>query len=370
VRGRGNGHWRGDGGGEEEPRDEEPRDPLDEARRLGGDWAGTRPRFDDPMSWSLPLVRVARIDVRLHLFFIVFVVVELLQAWLALPRRGGDSTFGAAIVLILLAWLFWSVLLHEFGHCLAARAGGGEAHEILMWPLGGLASCRSAPSWKAHLFTAVGGPAVNAGILLIAVPALGWLTGVWWGVAIPSPLGLSLPFEVERSWWLTALYLLIWVNLLLLLFNLLPLFPLDGGRILQALLWPRLGYATAMRLSVRAGYIGAIALAVFALVYDRTLLLALALFGGLVCYQTVHKLNYTQQVLGFEPGPEGELEPAPDPEALQREAQRRRKEEEAAELDRVLNKINEAGLGSLTARERRLLKEATERRRRSSEGTG
>jgi len=359
VRGRGDG---------DEPREGEPRDPLDGPRRLGGDWAGARPRFDDPMSWSLPLARVARIDVRLHLFFIVFVVVELLQASLALPRRG-DSTFGVAIVLILLAWLFWSVLLHEFGHCVAARAGGGEANEILMWPLGGLASCRSAPSWKAHLLTAVGGPLVNLAILLLAVPALGLLTGAWWGVAIPSPLGLTLPMEVERSWWLTALYLLIWVNLLLLLFNLLPLFPLDGGRILQALLWPRTGYAMAMRLAVRAGYMGAIALAVFALVYDRTLLLALALFGGLVCYQTIHALNFTQQVLGFEPGPEGELEPAPDPETLQREQKRRRTEEEAAELDRILNKINASGLDSLTARERRLLKEATERRRRESEGS-
>lgn len=356
--------------GEEESEFGDRRDPMQESRRLGGNWAGARPRFDDPMSWSVPLMRVAGIDVRIHLFFLVYVVVELLRAWWALPRIGGGSTFGVGIVLIVLVSLFWSVLLHEFGHCVAARRTGGEADEILMWPLGGLALCRPWPSWKAHLATAIGGPLVNVGILLLTVPVLGVLTGAWWGVAIPSPLGLSLPVEVEESWWFTALYLLVWVNLILLLFNLLPLFPLDGGRILQALLWPRLGYAQAMRVAVRSGYIGALALAIFALVRNETLLLALALFGALVCAQTMQRLDFTQQMMGFEPGPDGTLEPAPDPDELRREEHRRRQAADAAELDRILNKINRSGLESLSVREKRILHEATERRRRGGAGTG
>ena len=351
----------------QEPEDGDPGDPLRGAGRLGGDWAGARPRFDDPMTWSIPLMRVKRIDVRVHLLFVIFVLVEIIQAWALLPTRGQGSTFGPELVLILVVCLFWSVLLHEFGHCVAARATGGEADEILMWPLGGLAQCRPAPTWSAHFITVAGGPLVNLAIVAITAPVLGVLTGVWWGVAIPSPLGFDGYAAVGHSWGLTVLYLLVWINVVLILFNLLPLFPLDGGRLVQAILWPRMGYARAMRLAVRAGYIGAIALGIFSLVRNDTMLIAVAIFGGLVCAQTMQKLDFTQQVLGFEPGPEGTLEPVPDPDAVRREQERQRQESEAVELDRILNKINQSGLQSLSARERRLLKAATERRRRATD---
>jgi len=115
--------------------------------------------------------------------------------------------------------------------------------------------------------------------------------------------------------------------------------------------------------------VGAIALGIFSLVRNDTMLIAVAIFGGLVCAQTMQKLDFTQQVLGFEPGPDGSLEPAPDPEVVRREQDRQRREADAAELDRILNKINESGLQSLSSRERRLLKEATERRRRATDAS-
>jgi stage IV sporulation protein FB len=361
----------GDGhGGEEGDGGFGGQDPLREAGRLGGDWAGTRPRFDDPMSWSVPMMRIFGIEVRIHVLFVIFVAIQLLRAAFAAPMRGDGPTLGPALVLLLMACLFWSVLLHEFGHCFACRATEGDADEILMWPLGGLAACRPDDRWASHLITAMGGPLVNVAILAVAAPTLGLLSGHWRGVALPSPFHLGGLSLVEESWGLTALYLLVWVNLALLLFNLLPLFPMDGGRILQAALWPRCGYADSMRYAVRAGYVGAIALAIVGLVKEETLLVMVALFGGIVCWQTMKRLEFTQQTLGFEPGPDGLLElsggrpPQPDPEERRRAEAKRRTEEEAMLLDRILHKINESGLGSLSAKERRILREATERRRR------
>ncbi|HMP36664.1 MAG TPA: site-2 protease family protein [Phycisphaerales bacterium] len=329
------------------------------------------------MSWSVPVARVARIAVRLHLFFILFIAIELFKAGFAATDRGGAATLGVGPTLVLLTCFFWSVLLHEFGHCLASRAGGGEADEIMMWPLGGLASCRPASNWLAHAATAACGPLVNLLILGITIPVLGSATGRWLGVAIPSPFSLSGIEPLRGSWWLMAVYLLGWTNLVLLLFNLLPVFPLDGGRILQALLWPRLGYTAALRAAIRAGYVGGLAILVLGVVRNEVLLLLVALFGLVTCRQEMRRLEWTQETLGFDPGaewvPEGGLDdPAesarPDPESGRREREARRRAEEAEELDRILLKINERGLSGLTARERRILREATERRRREGEG--
>ena len=87
----------------------------------------------------------------------------------------------------------------------------------------------------------------------------------WWGVAIANPFGAGVGLydeSLDGSWLLYALYLTNWINLLLLMFNVLvPMFPLDGGRILQALLWRKFGYVRSMRFAVRSGYVGAIVLA-------------------------------------------------------------------------------------------------------------
>ena len=87
---------------------------------------------------------------------------------------------------------------------------------------------------------------------------------------------------------------------MLLLFNLLPIFPLDGGRILQELLWPKFGYVRSMRYSVRVGYIGAIGLFIMGVVSKNMMLMGIALFGGITCYITHRQLQFTQETLGFE----------------------------------------------------------------------
>ena len=359
---------------------------------FGGDWRGSRPSFDDPMSWSLPVFRVARISVRVHLFFIAFVLAMVARA----ASTGSDSAFGLALTLLGLGALFLVILLHEFGHCIACRMSGGSASEILLWPLGGLASCSPPDRPKAHLWTAVGGPLVNVGFIAILTPLIGFSTGQWLGVAIPNPFDLAgmmqrvdigggtsdagalgglLPSGSVGAWIELSIFLTNYIAWALLLFNLIPMFPLDGGRIVQAILWMRHGYVRSMRLACRSGLVGAVVIGIYALASESTILLAIALFGGIVCYTTARQVEYERDYLGFEPDPselaamEEEFEPerrsgseARGGSATARTAASRASESDA-EIDAILDKIAKSGIGSLSEAERATLARATERRR-------
>src|SRR5262249_49702650 len=144
----------------------------------------------------------------------------------------------------------------------------------------------------------------------------------------------------------------------------------------------RLGYARAMRWAVRAGYVGAILLGAVGIVLKVWTWVGIAIFGGLVCHATVKELNFTEEALGFEDS-EGRIyaesleaskraldaERHEDERRRQRDAARKANESakrasEEAEFDRILDKIRNSGLGSLTPSERRTLERETERRRR------
>lgn len=346
--------------------------------RPGGDWRGMRPSFDNPLTWSIPLGRVAGISVRLHLLFLLFIVIRLARA--VSVDRGDPMPMVLGMTALMLAVLFGLVLLHEFGHALACRRVGGVADEILLWPLGGLAFCHPPNAWRAHFITAAGGPAVNVVACLLLAPTLGLLTGEWVGVAWPNPVDPSALWElpVGGSILLQMLYLANWLSLVLLLFNLLPIFPLDGSRLLQALLWARVGYVRSMRWTVRAGYVGAILLFVFGAVLGSVLICAIAIFGGVTSYITHRQLEFTEETMGFEddeyaltfydaPGDGGAVGTASEPSSLARWREERRASREAAareEVDRILEKIQREGLESLNRRERRILREETERKRK------
>ena len=120
----------------------------------------------DPLSWSIPLFRAFGIQVRLHILYIIITLAMILRAAYKSPDHWVEFAF------IWVALLFGIVLLHEFGHCFAARREGGEASEILMWPLGGLAFCEVPHAPRAHFNTAAGGPLVNVLICLICAAAL------------------------------------------------------------------------------------------------------------------------------------------------------------------------------------------------------
>ena len=351
-------------------------DPMRRFGRPGGDWQGMRPTLDNPMTWSVTLGRFAGITVRVHVIFLLFIVIELLRSATGDADRSDPFSHGLAMVAIAMGCLFIIVLLHEFGHCLACRKVGGSADEILMWPLGGLAYCRPPDHWKAHLITVLGGPMVNVVLCLLAGTMLGVITGQWWEVAIPNPFRLTSAVIHADGVSPLLLTTLFWINALsfvLLLFNLLPIFPLDGGRIVQALLWPKMGYARSMRFAVRTGFFGAIALGVLGLVMSMTTLVIIAVFGGITCYITSKQLKFTEEFMGYESddysaslyekGPD-DARPA-KPSRRERQAQRKAQAErdEMEQVDHVLQKIAQSGIDSLTAAEKRLLRRTTRRKK-------
>ena len=109
----------------------------------GQPWWRVFAKGDNPMTWSVPIGVVSGIVVRVSLIYIVWMIVRLVSR----------KDIGWDFELWSLGSLFILVLLHEFGHCIACRMVGGEADEILMWMLGGLASCRPPHNWKASLIT-------------------------------------------------------------------------------------------------------------------------------------------------------------------------------------------------------------------------
>jgi Zn-dependent protease len=342
------------------------------------------------MTWALPLFRIAGITVRLHLFFVAFLLAMIARA----ASAGSDSSVGLKPTLLGLGALFLVILLHEFGHAFACRAVGGRADEILLWPLGGLASCTPPERPKAHLWTALGGPLVNVALIAVLTPLIGLRTGQWLGLAIPNPfdlggmiqradIGAGILGEPFGGWVELFLILLNYISWTLLLFNLLPMFPLDGGRILQAILWKRHGYARSMRLACRSGLVGAVLLGIAALAVDGTTLLAIALFGGVVCFATAKQVEYERDYLGFEPDPselaavEEEIEPTPrakrDRPADARALTGKHAEapsETDSEIDAILVKILKQGRDSLTAAELDALARATERKRDGGKSEG
>jgi Zn-dependent protease len=143
--------------------------------------------------------------------------------------------------------LFGIVLLHEFGHALACRQTGGTADHIVLWPLGGVAFVNPPRRPGAVLWSIAAGPLVNVALVPV-LSLLSFFAGQA-GLADTAPDTFRL---IGMLWT---------INLVLLIFNMLPVYPLDGGQILQALLWFPLGEIRSLQIASVIGVIGALALA-------------------------------------------------------------------------------------------------------------
>jgi Zn-dependent protease len=193
----------------------------------------------------------------IHLFKCFGIDVYLNWSWFILAaydihiRRGVYSSVIWNVGELLA--LFSIVLLHEFGHALACRSVGGLANEIVLWPFGGVAYASPPPRPGATLWTIAAGPLVNV-ILFPILSALVWMGG-----------------SVDVSQDLYYFIIMIWkINLGLLCFNMLPVYPLDGGQILRALLWFPLGRARSQLIATGIGFMGAAGLALVAILLVPT----------------------------------------------------------------------------------------------------
>ena len=330
----------------------------------------------DPLNWSLPLFRAFGIQVRLHVLYIIITLGLVYRTITRTPNHWVEFT------VVFVGLLFVIVLLHEFGHCFAARRVDGDAEQILMWPLGGLAFCEVPHTPRAHFVTAAGGPLVNVALCLACAAALvpagyvpplnvfdstqvvapdlsNWqdgttTTAAGWdryrnkengelflpggGVLISTgELAMYDPVKEKvvlaenarlpaHPAWVTWAARVFWLSWLLLLFNLVPAFPLDGGRLLQAVVWGRTqDHRRATQTACYTGVFFALLFALVGIANGEPMMMALSIFMGMACYQQLLMLDagledrgpfgydFSQGYTSLEGEDEEEHEPKPRP---------------------------------------------------------
>lgn len=387
----------------------------------------------DPLNWSVPLFRAFGIQVRLH---ILYIIITLGLLW----RTSVQSNNSREVIEWFLIWvglLFVIILLHEFGHCFAARKVDGDAKEILMWPLGGLAFCEVPHTPRANFICAAGGPFVNvlicavAGTILLAMsymPPLNpfnldhlsspelysfsdgktYIPSDHYRVARKDDKSGSLIYEwpvlvgdkrfiidpekrrpyevafVELSHfndgvaWTARIFFLSWV---LFLFNLLPAFPLDGGRFLQCYMWNRSDYRRGTTIACYSGYVIAIAMIVVSIGNKEPMIGFLAIFIWFSAQRQLMQMeiegegvfgyDFSQGYTSLNRDEEDDSDAPPwkpKPKKLgrigrwlqaRRERRKQREEEERiaeqARMDELLDKVHREGLHSLTDEERKFM---------------
>lgn len=214
------------------------------------------------MGWSIKLGRIFGIHIKVHLTFFLILV------WGAFSYGGSAGPLYGLIVTLA---LFTLVLLHELGHSLAAKGYGIPVNDITLLPIGGVARLARMPEKPIQeLVVALAGPAVNVILAAIALPLVLGL-----GVAQGGTLSLRL---WPQPGWLGLLTFLLSANLSLAAFNLIPAFPMDGGRVFRALLGLFLDFQRATRIAVTLGRVLAVGLGVFGLLNGQFFMAIIALF--------------------------------------------------------------------------------------------
>jgi Zn-dependent protease len=227
---------------------------------------------------AIRIFRLFGIDVYLHWAWFLIVIYDI--------QARGDAYDSYVWNALETLSLFGIVLMHEFGHALACRQVGGTANQIILWPLGGVAYVSPPQRPGPILWSIVAGPLVNV-------------------VLMPILLGLAL-FAAHAGWKIAHpdLYHFIsitsWANGIILAFNLLPIYPLDGGKILWALLWFVIGRANSLMVASALGFVGVAGLALFAYLAQWSWIWVLAAFAAFNCWTGYQQ---SKQLLRLEKSP-------------------------------------------------------------------
>lgn len=240
------------------------------------------------MSWSIKLGTIKGIEIRVHFTFFLIILWAAAEGILQLGSGWSRAVFG----IISTCLLFVCVVLHELGHSLVTIHFGGRVRNITLLPIGGVAQMESLPDKPIHeLLIAISGPAVNfsisAVLTLITLPLI--------RAEIPTSL-LTTPSS-PRTWyiltafvirllfrlldgvdWRALVLYLLGANVSLGVFNLLPAFPMDGGRVLRGLLGLRLDHLRATRIAINVGQALAVVLGFFGILSANWMLVLIAVF--------------------------------------------------------------------------------------------
>jgi len=212
------------------------------------------------MQWSFPIGSVRGTEIRVHATFFLLLAWVMAAAWMA------QGPAAAIVNVFFILAVFACVVLHELGHVLTARRYGVRTRDITLLPIGGLARLERIPEdpWQETI-VALAGPAVNVVIWLVLTVALGASFSLNVVQSLEDP---TLGF-VER---------LAVVNLLLVLFNMIPAFPMDGGRVFRAVLSMFMDRVKATQTAARAGQVMAFAFGFLGLTGGSPLLVLIAIF--------------------------------------------------------------------------------------------
>jgi Zn-dependent protease len=180
--------------------------------------------------------------------------------------------------------LFVIVLMHEFGHSLACRSVGGRADQIVLWPLGGVAYVDPPPRPGATLWSIAAGPLINA--LLIPIIFMAWLAAKALHMPETNPNLFNLIISVGV------------INVALLCFNMLPIYPLDGGKIFWALLWFVIGRARSLMVASVVGMITIVGLLLFGIrdLQSNTWLMVIGIFALINCWGGLQQARHLSRV--------------------------------------------------------------------------
>jgi Zn-dependent protease len=220
----------------------------------------------------------------IRLFQLAGITVFLHWSWFAVAAyqiSTKDSRYSSILWNVLeYVALFVIVLMHEFGHSLACRQVGGRSEQIILWPLGGVAYVAPPQRPGAMLWSIAAGPLVN----VVLIPILS-------GLLILSRWSNSLPDDVANF------IFAVWqMNCGLLIFNLLPIYPLDGGQILRSLLWFGLGRTRSLFVASIIGFVGVIGLIVLALLYHSGWFIILCTFIILNCWRGLQEARALSRI--------------------------------------------------------------------------
>ena len=231
---------------------------------------------------SVKLFRLLGVDVYLHwAWFVAFFYFT--------SRPHAYSNYGWSALEILS--LFLIVLTHEFGHALACRSVGGQANLIVLWPLGGVAYVNPPQRPGAQLWSIAAGPLVNVALFPILLGLYYWGKHHGWHEAFPDAYLLVKNVAI--------------INTVLFVFNIMPVYPLDGGQILRSLLWFPFGRANSLMAASVIGFIGVAGLVLFALYAGSIWMGIMAVFilmncwGGLMQARALSKIAKIPRRAGF-----------------------------------------------------------------------
>jgi stage IV sporulation protein FB len=332
------------------------------------------PAQSDWLRWCIPAGRISGVRVGIHWTFPLFILLYTLNA------RAKVDGHWALVVFSALVLLYGIVLAHEFGHVFAARREGVHAEYVMIWPLGGLAQLGEDRMGAAEVRIAAAGPAVNLCFAVLLLPVLA-IAGVTINFALFSPLDWSY-YGFTPSFLRDVLYVLYKANLIGLLFNLIPAFPIDGGRILRGLLYPRHGMVKSILLTTSISFVLVGVFIIWGFFSQSFTLVLIAAFVALNAWQVRRQVqgfaavngesegfagyDFSQGQTSLDRGEQKADRARRKKEQKERKMARRKVREEREieeQVDSLLEKISREGMESLTRQERAFLEKASRRKK-------